>query len=151
MKITQSGRGAVITGGPNGNMKMTMGENGAMRMEMSKIKMSALVDMLAPFVDRPVVDDTELKGNYQVALELPMQELMKMAMARAPELAGLVGPGGGIGVPGAGQGAATPVASDPSGGSIFQAVQQLGLKLEARKAPLDTIVVDHVEKSPTEN
>src|SRR5215471_2104050 len=152
MKITQSGRGAVITGGPNGNMKMTVGENGAMRMEMSKVKMSALADMLAPFVDRPVVDETELKGNYQLALELPMQDLMKMAMARAPELAGLAGPGGaGLSVAGGAAGAAAPVASDPSGGSIFQAVQQLGLKLEARKAPLDTIVVDHIEKSPTEN
>jgi uncharacterized protein (TIGR03435 family) len=42
-------------------------------------------------------------------------------------------------------------ASDPSGGSIFQAVQALGLKLEPRKAPLDFIVIDHLEKTPTDN
>ena len=41
-------------------------------------------------------------------------------------------------------------ASDPSG-SIFTAIQSLGLKLEPRKTPLMTIVVDHVEKMPTEN
>jgi uncharacterized protein (TIGR03435 family) len=35
--------------------------------------------------------------------------------------------------------------------TIFQSVQQLGLKLEARKAPVETIVVDHAEKSPTGN
>jgi uncharacterized protein (TIGR03435 family) len=40
---------------------------------------------------------------------------------------------------------------DPSGSSIFSTVQQMGLKLEARKAPLETIVVDHLEKAPTEN
>jgi uncharacterized protein (TIGR03435 family) len=151
MKITQSGRGAVITGGPNGNMKMTMGENGVMQMEMSKVKMSALVDMLAQFVDRPVVDETELTGSYQVALELPMEDLMRMARARAPELAGLGAPGAGFGVTAGAAGAGAPVASDPSGTSIFQAVQKLGLKLEPRKAPLETIVVDHLEKSPTEN
>ena len=35
---------------------------------------------------------------------------------------------------------------------VFQAVEkQLGLKLEPRKTPLDLIVVDHAEKTPTEN
>jgi uncharacterized protein (TIGR03435 family) len=40
--------------------------------------------------------------------------------------------------------------SDPTG-SVFKSVQQLGLKLEPRKTPLDLIVVDHAEKTPTEN
>ena len=41
-------------------------------------------------------------------------------------------------------------ASDP-GGSIFTAIQSLGLRLESRKSPMTFIVVDHVEKMPTEN
>jgi len=35
--------------------------------------------------------------------------------------------------------------------SLFDAMQKLGLKLEARKAPLDMIVVDDARKTPTEN
>jgi hypothetical protein len=36
--------------------------------------------------------------------------------------------------------------------NIFQAVQeQLGLKLESKKVTGDVLVVDHIEKSPTEN
>jgi uncharacterized protein (TIGR03435 family) len=36
-------------------------------------------------------------------------------------------------------------------GSLFEAIQQAGLKLDARKAPLDLIVVDQAQKTPTEN
>jgi uncharacterized protein (TIGR03435 family) len=37
------------------------------------------------------------------------------------------------------------------GTSVFQSVQQLGLKLEARRAPIEAIVVDGAEKIPTGN
>jgi uncharacterized protein (TIGR03435 family) len=150
-RIRQEGRGAMISGGPNGNMRMSIGDNGNMHMEMSRMGMPQLADLLTRFMDRPVVDMTELKGNYQVALELPMQELMNMARALAPELAGAGAPGAPGPGAGGGPGAATPVASDPAGTSMFQAVQLLGLRLESRKAPMESIVVDHVEKTPTEN
>jgi uncharacterized protein (TIGR03435 family) len=55
---------------------------------------------------------------------------------------------------GAGRGAVRPpadAASDPGGLSIFAAVQQLGLKLEPRKVAIDFVVIDHLEKAPTEN
>jgi uncharacterized protein (TIGR03435 family) len=39
-----------------------------------------------------------------------------------------------------------------SGMSLFEAVQQqLGLKLESRKVPVDTLVIEHMEKTPREN
>ena len=42
--------------------------------------------------------------------------------------------------------------TEPDGPSIADALRdQLGLKLETRRAPLEIIVVDHVEKVPTEN
>jgi uncharacterized protein (TIGR03435 family) len=41
---------------------------------------------------------------------------------------------------------------EPDGPSIFDAVEeQLGLKIEKRKSPAQMLVVDHVEKKPTEN
>jgi uncharacterized protein (TIGR03435 family) len=39
-----------------------------------------------------------------------------------------------------------------TGPSVYSALQeQLGLRLEARKIPVDIVVVDHVERTPTEN
>lgn len=44
------------------------------------------------------------------------------------------------------------LSADEPGPTIFQALgEQLGLKLESRKGPVDILVVDHVEKVPTEN
>jgi uncharacterized protein (TIGR03435 family) len=41
---------------------------------------------------------------------------------------------------------------DPPGVSLFDALQeQLGLKLDQRKAPVDRIVIDHIERLPSEN
>ena len=86
---------------------------------------------------------TGLKGNYSLALDLSLAELMAMAQSS------------GLGMPrpapspdGSGGG----TASDPVGGaSIYSSVQALGLKMENRNAPVTRLVIDHVEKTPTEN
>jgi uncharacterized protein (TIGR03435 family) len=69
-------------------------------------------------------------------------------MARAAGADIPVGAPGGAGGPGN-----VPVASDPGGGgtSLTDAVQSMGLKLESRKATVDQLIVDHIEKTPTEN
>lgn len=165
VRVSNEGRGIVVAGGPNGTMRVSQSPNGGMRLEMSRITMAAFADMLTPFTDRTVIDATELKGTWQVALDLPLEALMIMVQnaARMNGMAGLAGAGGGpapgrLGNPfgggpigGAGAGQLPGAALDPSGSSIIQAVQELGLRLQARRAPIETIVVDHVEKSPTEN
>ena len=90
---------------------------------------TGFVDMLARFVDKPVVDQTELKGEYQIAIDLSMEDIRTVARAS--------GMGGGG-------------ASEPSS-SVFTSVQQLGLKFEPRKLPIDLIVIDHAERVATEN
>jgi uncharacterized protein (TIGR03435 family) len=141
---SMEGKGVVVTGGPGGQMRMSMGPGGTMHMEAAKMTLSSFAEMLSRFVDRPVVDMTELKGNYQVSLDLAMEDLRSMARSAGVMIPG---PGGG------GEAGSAPAnaASDPSGSSIFASMQQLGLKLEPRKAPVDLIVVDHLEKTPTEN
>jgi uncharacterized protein (TIGR03435 family) len=137
------GKGMTMSTGPGrGTTKMTMA-NGAMHMENSKMSMAQFAEVLSRFLDHPVVDMTEIKGNYQVALDLSMEDMMNAARSAGVQVPG---PGAG-GQPGKGP----AEAADPAGSSLFNNVQQLGLKLEPRKAPVDLIVIDHLEKLPTEN
>jgi uncharacterized protein (TIGR03435 family) len=151
MRLTQNsdGRGGTMNIAGRGSVKFAMGENGAMRMEFSKLKMENFAEMLTRFCDRPVVDMTELNGSYQVAIEMSTDMMRSMAMKSGMGMAmmqGGPGPGGGD----AGRADAAPTAADPSG-SVFSSVQQLGLKLDPRKEAVDTIFVDKLEKTPTEN
>jgi len=144
--VNASPTGATVSDGEGGKQTMSMAPDGkSMRLANSRITMAKFAEGLAPMLDRPVVDMTELKGFYQVSMDIPMEELMAMARKM-----GAMVPGGGGGGGGA-AGAPAEAASDPSGGSIFNTIQLLGLKLEARKAPIEQIVIDHVEKMPTEN
>jgi uncharacterized protein (TIGR03435 family) len=93
------------------------------------IPISRLAAQLAGLVHSQVVDKTGLAGKYDVTLKWTPDE------------------GGRVTMPGAG--GTTP--PDDSGPSIFTAVQeQLGLKLVSTKGPVDTIVIDHIER-PSEN
>jgi uncharacterized protein (TIGR03435 family) len=141
VSMRQEGNAMVVKTG-QGAMRMTMGAGGMMRMESDKLSMEQFADMLTGFLDKPVVDQTELKGNYMVGLDLSMEDLRAVAAK-----AGVAMPGGAPG--GAASGA--PGASDAAGPAIFSSIQQLGLKLDSKKAPVETVIVDSMEKKPTEN
>ena len=100
-----------------------------------------------------MVDMTGIQGNYDATVDLGLAEIIAMARASGADIpAG--GPAGTPGGPaGGGRGNAPAVASDPGGGgtSLADAVQSMGLKLESRKAIVDQLIVDHIEKTPTEN
>ena len=84
-------------------------------------------------------------GKYKMALDISMAEMMAMARsAGAPVPATM--PGGGEG-----KGPADAASDPSSAGSVFTTVQQLGLKLESKKLPVEVLVVDKLEKAPTEN
>jgi uncharacterized protein (TIGR03435 family) len=112
-----------IGGGPGGGMQ-SMSASGA--------PIANLVRMLSGRLGRPVLDKTGLTGKYDFKLEF------------APDSNASPGFGGGDG------GAPAP-AADSGGPNIFTAVQeQLGLKLESGKGPVEIIVIEHAER-PSEN
>ena len=144
IKITGSpdSKGGVTMRTPGaGTMHMTMLPGPIMHMENSKMSIAQLTEMLSRFLDRPVVDMTELKGSYQVAVDLSMDDMRNAAKAAGQALPPPPPPTGG---------GAVAVASEP-GTSIFASVQLMGLKLDPRKAPIQRMVIDSIEKMPTEN
>jgi uncharacterized protein (TIGR03435 family) len=144
VSVSQTKAGAVVSDGTGKQQKMTPSPDGkSMRFEIWGATLAELAEGLSPMVDHPIVDMTGLTGKYHVTLDISMQELMNIA--RAAGAAVPAGEGGGD--------ASKPaeLASDPGGSSLFTTIQTLGLKLEPRKVPLSFIVVDSVEKVPTEN
>lgn len=133
-------------GGPGrgGAMTMSMGGHGGnARMQVARATMGSFADMLSNMLDRPVLNMTEIEGNYEIALDVSMEDMVGMKRGiggRGPMMAG----GGGGGEHG-------PAPDAAPSASIFQAVQTLGLKLEPRKAPVDRVIVENAEKVPTEN
>jgi uncharacterized protein (TIGR03435 family) len=95
------------------------------RMNVGGMPMSNLAQSLSPMVGRIVLDKTELTGNYDFEL------------AYSPE--GLAG------LPPLLNGGPPPV--DPNAPTIFTALQeQLGLKLDSQRGPVDVVVIDGVEQ-----
>ena len=137
-----SGGSAQISGGPAGNVKMSV-DNGMMHMESSKMTMEILSQQLSQFLQQPVIDKTDLKGSYVAAVDISIEDLQ--AVARAAGFAVGAGPGASANSTG------VPSAGDPSGGSVYASIEKLGLKLNKEKLPVEVIVVDHLEKAPTAN
>ena len=136
----------VAKGGPkmkeaeaDGNLRVMMSPKGR---EMSgKATLSRLADALSNMMDRPVVDETELKGVFEIDLTWSPDE------SDSPRLREGGGPAG---AHEGGEGGKFQDTADAP--NIFVALQEkMGLKLEARKSPADIIVVDSAEKVPTEN
>jgi uncharacterized protein (TIGR03435 family) len=114
---------------------MIMGGNGG-PVTGQGISIENLTRLLSQQLGRTIVDQTGLTGNYDFTLQWtpderagPMPDASQGGGARSED--------------------ATP--PDSSRPSIFTAIQeQLGLKLESRKVPVEMLVIDHVEP-PSEN
>jgi uncharacterized protein (TIGR03435 family) len=123
---------------PAGPPRDPLGRRGQMMMNPGRIEahggsMTFLAHALSAQLGRTVTDKTGLTGGYDFTLQwTPDNAPMPMA---GPE----AGP------------QHSDSASDPVGPSLFTALQeQVGLKLEAGKGPVDVIVIDHIDQ-PSEN
>jgi uncharacterized protein (TIGR03435 family) len=101
---------------------MSMRPNG---LTAASIQVGQLTQNFSRVLGRVVVDKTGLTGKYDISMEWTPEALQSLQMPAAPP----------------------PSSSEPTGPSIFTAIQeQLGLKFQAQKAPVETIVIDRVER-----
>ncbi|HWC95470.1 MAG TPA: TIGR03435 family protein [Candidatus Sulfopaludibacter sp.] len=104
-----------------------------------KLTMAYLADTLSRFMDRPVVDMTNLKGKYDINVPLSEDDYRGM-LIRSAISAGVALPP-----------EALRYLATISDSTLHSGLRANGLKLETRKAPLQVIVVDSVLKTPTDN
>jgi uncharacterized protein (TIGR03435 family) len=143
-------KGMTLSGLPGGGTMRVSFAGAGLHIESSSVTMAALAEDLGQYLDRPVVDRTGLKGRYQVGLDVSMDD-MRNFMSKQ----GFPGGGPPPGDFGGGRGGPNPFAgggeAGTAGSSVLESVQRLGLKLDTQKAPVEVIVVDHLEKTPVEN
>ena len=120
-----------------------MAPGGKIRTIANGVTIGEFVNRLARQLDRPVTDMTGLSGKYDITLDFAIDPSIMQARMAAM----------GGGPPPPGTESPEGAAQDPSGAAtIFSALkEQLGLRLEARKGPVDLLVIDNVQKTPTEN
>jgi len=134
-------RGSDIPRGARSVMMMRGPEG--MHLKAPSATLASLAEMISRFAERPVVDMTGIAGHYDFDLAFTPETTRGMPP---------MGPGPGPSGPGPnGPGAAPSDAPVERAGTIQDAVQRYGLKLESRKAPMEILVVDGIEKVPTEN
>lgn len=111
-----------------GRIRIMMEASGA-RLQGGQVPLTELVGILATVMGRPVIDKTGFTGTF----DLQMDFIPDLATAGLPMR------------PGSSDGA--PSAPNPETPTIFLAIQEkLGLKLESTRAPVETMVIDHVER-----
>jgi uncharacterized protein (TIGR03435 family) len=134
----------VAAGGDANGVSINLGRGttlslGATALEAKKIDLPTFADMLTRFTDRQVVDMTNVKGRYDFSLELSPEDRTAMLIHAALN-AGVVLPPQALRALDAG-----------STVSLSGSLEKLGLSFESRKAPLEVLVIDSVQKTPTEN
>lgn len=103
-------------------------KSGGARIHSEHLTMPQFAEILSRRLGYPVLDMTGLAGAYRVTLEWAAEN-----KATKPGKTGKV----------------EPATDRPS---IFTALHdQMGLRLQARKAPVEILAIDHIEKIPTEN
>jgi uncharacterized protein (TIGR03435 family) len=111
----------------------------------SAVPLSNMIGMMQQQVGRPVIDKTELTGLYDFVLRFSPEGLTSTPFGAPPPPTPPPPPLQGGAPPVAGAAPATEPLP-----SIFTALQEVGLRLESTKGPVEVLVIDSVQK-PTEN
>lgn len=130
------------TGGANG-ISVNLGNGssytfGGGKFAAKKVTAPNMAAVLERFTDRPVVDLTELKGTYDFEFSVTAEESQTM-MIHAAVAAGVQLPPQALRL------------LEGGGNPLEGAADQLGLKLDGRKMPIEHIVIDQLQKTPNDN
>jgi uncharacterized protein (TIGR03435 family) len=108
------------------------------RFEGKRFTGAMLALVLERYCDRPILDMTNLTKVFDFSFEVTAEESQVLGM-RAALYAGVHLP--------------APLMDqlDSGGNPVTGALQQLGLKLDPRMAPVDVLVVDDMRQTPREN
>ena len=107
--------------------------------QFHKFSMDQLATQMARYLDRPIVNLTGLKGNYDLTLDVAQQDYYILLVRSAVNSGVTLNPG------------AMRLLDAGPPESLFDSLDQQGLHVDSRKMPVDMIVVDSALQTPTDN
>jgi uncharacterized protein (TIGR03435 family) len=134
--VAVSGTAAGVAGNYGNGTTYAFASTG--RFEATRMTMALLAGTLERMGDRPIVDLTGLKSAYDFSFDVGQQNYQPLMIRSAVN----------AGVPIAPQ---ARTFMESAGNPLIDAVEQIGLKLEPRREPIDVIVVDEARRTPIEN
>jgi uncharacterized protein (TIGR03435 family) len=115
-------KGSALRSASGPSNRLNMSMTGPVRSLNGQMTLGNLVSLIARSLDRPVFDETGLEGYYSIDLAWSPQNMV----------------------------AGGPIVSEPEP-DLISALLKLGLKLDRAERAVDILVIDHAEKTPTEN
>ena len=101
-------------------------------LDATRITMTELAAVLTNVTGQPVLDKTDLRGMYQFSgVELPLNALVLKAAREAAVARGST--------------------FEAPNVSESKAVESIGLRLERRRSPIEVVVIDKIDRTPTDN
>jgi uncharacterized protein (TIGR03435 family) len=94
-------------------------------LDLHAMTMTKFSDSLSSRLDRAVIDKTGVTETFDFHLDFTPDGATPFSQGR---------------------GGPAPPTDEPTGPSIFTAIQELGLQLESAKGPVEFLVIDHAEK-----
>jgi uncharacterized protein (TIGR03435 family) len=136
VEVVATGTGSGTSIELGGGSSVAFGNN---QLVVRKMSMATFAELLTRFVDRAVVDQTGLTGDYDVVIDIAPEDYTALMIRSAVN--------GGVAVPPQALRMLDNANADPLSGPL----RNVGLTLESRRAPLDVVVIDSISKTPTEN
>lgn len=136
VNVVGGGSGSGVSLDLGGGSSFTLANN---QIQIRRMTMLDVAETLTRFMDRPVIDQTGLVHRYDLTVDLPPDDYNAILIRSAVNANVPLPP------------QVMRILDNASPDALSAPLSKFGLTFDARRAPLDVLVIDSASRTPTEN